>query len=707
MVSTLRQFLAPPVFTGDDEKTRLAALLNSILLITLGVNLALNPALILVLENPVPSLMVDGGLVVLQIGVWFLMRRGQVRLASLLFCLTLWVYVSFVSLTFGGFDSLLPVGYIVLIFVAGILLRRSEIYGFWVLSLVGIAALIYIELNHQLPPPLVPITPMYKGLVIGSILLATAALLGLALGSITEALARARREIAERQRVEQELRVSSAHLRRLTDNMVDMITEIDANVTTRYISPSVERRLGYRPVDMLGRNALELIHPDDLPQVMAALQAANTARVPVQLAYRYRHADGHYLWLESIGTPLLDEAGGLVGAVLGTRDITERWEIEQALQVSEERLRQAVRAANIGIFDHDHLTDAIYWSPEQRNNYGWGADETVTLAAFLAQVYAEDRARIGAAVQRAHNPAGDGLFDVEHRIRHRDGSLRWLSTRSQTFFEGDDNARHPVRTIGAVLDITERKQAEDVIRNLNAELEQRVQERTAQLEAANQELESFSYSVSHDLRAPLRTIDGFSRILLDEHAPQLPAEAQHYLQRIRYGASHMGALIDDLLEFSRLGWQALNLQPVNTASLVRAILNDLRPEQAQRQLELVMGALPDCQADSALFKQVWVNLLSNAFKYTRQRAAARVEIGALTPGDEVVYFVRDNGVGFDMRYADKLFGVFQRLHRMDEFEGTGVGLATVKRIVERHGGRIWAEAEPDRGATFYVALPAR
>ena len=236
-------------------------------------------------------------------------------------------------------------------------------------------------------------------------------------------------------------------------------------------------------------------------------------------------------------------------------------------------------------------------------------------------------------------------------------------------------------------------------------LEQRVIERTAQLEAANRELEAFSYSVSHDLRAPLRAVDGFSQAVLEDFGAQLPEEGRHYLAIIRQGAQKMGALIDDLLAFSRLSRATVNKQKVDTAALAEAALADLGHPTVGRNVELRIGELPLCEGDPALLKQVWINLISNALKYTKNREAAVVEIGCDRTAQGSVYFVRDNGTGFDMRYVHKLFGVFQRLHRAEDYEGTGVGLAIVHRIVQRHGGRVWAEAAVDRGATFYFTLP--
>ena len=293
------------------------------------------------------------------------------------------------------------------------------------------------------------------------------------------------------------------------------------------------------------------------------------------------------------------------------------------------------------------------------------------------------------------------LYEVDYRLRRRDGVYRFFTVRGVPVLNDDGTARE---WVGTCADITDRKRAEAEIRELNTSLEQRVTERTLQLEAANRELEAFSYSVSHDLRAPLRAVDGFSQAVLEDYGGQLPEEGRRYLQTIRAGAQKMGALIDDLLNFSRLNRAPLNKNAVDTGNLVRSVLADLSAEQDGRQIELRIGELPVCAGDRALLRQVWINLLSNALKYTRKREAAVIEVGCEAGAEGDVFFVRDNGTGFDMRYADKLFGVFQRLHRAEEYEGTGVGLAIVQRIIQRHGGRVWTEAAVDRGATFYFTL---
>src|SRR6185295_4342937 len=240
------------------------------------------------------------------------------------------------------------------------------------------------------------------------------------------------------------------------------------------------------------------------------------------------------------------------------------------------------------------------------------------------------------------------------------------------------------------------------VTNHAAELETRVLERTAELEAVNKELSSFSYSVSHDLRAPLRAVDGYARMLEEDYTTRLDDEGRRLLGVIRESAGRMGQLIDDLLNFSRLGRQPMARHSVDTAGLVNDVIQEVR---AQSPAKIEIGDLPQAQGDRALLKQVWVNLIGNALKYSSKRDAARVEIGGQIEGEENIYWVRDNGAGFDPRYAAKLFGVFQRLHSNEEFTGTGVGLAIVQRVVTRHGGRVWAEGRPGEGACFFFSLP--
>ena len=315
---------------------------------------------------------------------------------------------------------------------------------------------------------------------------------------------------------------------------------------------------------------------------------------------------------------------------------------------------------------------------------------------FLDFIMPEDRQRTvdEMELQVKSRPS----MNFENRYMRKDGTPVFLSWTA--FFDKKEGI-----TYATARDITERKLAENEIRALNSELEQRVQERTAQLEVANKELEAFAFSVSHDLRAPLRAIDGFSRALLEDYQDKLDDDGKHFLNMLGQNAVRMAKLIDDILSFSRMGRRDIQGVELDIGKLANEVIDDIRLSAPDRKIQFIVAELPKTQADRDMIRQVLVNLLSNAVKFTRPRAEAVIEVGGTVEANENVYCVKDNGVGFDMNYADKLFGVFQRLHVQNEFEGTGVGLAIVKRIVERHGGRVWAQSTVDEGAAFYFTLP--
>jgi PAS domain S-box-containing protein len=292
-------------------------------------------------------------------------------------------------------------------------------------------------------------------------------------------------------------------------------------------------------------------------------------------------------------------------------------------------------------------------------------------------------------------------FVVEHRVNLPDGEIRWHQWRDRGIFSPDGTLIE-IQSVGR--DISERKQMEEEKQRLNEELEERVRTRTADLEAANRELDSFSYSVSHDLRAPLRAIDGFTTILAREHASSLPAETMAYLQKIRENSRKMGMLIDDLLNFSRMSRQPLNRFLIDPTSVAEEAYDELRAETMGRTVHLEIRNMPVCSADPVLLHQVYSNLISNSLKFTRKKERAEIEIGSFERTGRTVYYVKDNGSGFDMKYAPKVFGVFQRVHDDPSLEGTGVGLAIVERIIHRHNGEIWVESVPGEGTTFFFTL---
>jgi PAS domain S-box-containing protein len=382
-------------------------------------------------------------------------------------------------------------------------------------------------------------------------------------------------------------------------------------------------------------------------------------------------------------------------------EVAERRQVEEALRISSERLQLATRVAHIGIWDWDVVNNELLWETSMYQLYGIReADFGGAYDAWIHTVHPEDNVRTDGAIQAALR--GEREYSAEFRILRPDGSIRYIKAESKTFRDQDGK---PLRMIGTNIDITEQKQAEMEIHRLNQELERRVVERTAQLEAAIYDLENFNYSASHDLRIPLRAIDGFSKILLDEYSLKLDAEGIRLLRVVRDNTKKLAQYIDDMQAFSRTGGMAMEPVEIDMQALVRDVMDELMPAGAGRHIKHEINNLPTVYGDRPMLRWVLVNLLSNAIKFSRKQVTPRISVGATIEANEAIFFVQDNGVGFDMQYADKLFGVFERLHNVNEFEGTGIGLAIVKRIVSRHGGRVWAEGKINEGATIYFSIP--
>jgi PAS domain S-box-containing protein len=371
----------------------------------------------------------------------------------------------------------------------------------------------------------------------------------------------------------------------------------------------------------------------------------------------------------------------------------------EAMRESEEKYRRIVDTAREGIWAIGPDTMTTFVNARMSEMLGYHSEEMIgrPVTDFMFDEDANDH------LTKMESRRQGIAENYERRFRRKDGLAAWALASATPIV---DDAHRFMGSFAMFTDITERKGAETELSAIKDNLEIRVVERTAQLESANEELESFSYSVSHDLRTPLRAIDGFSRILQDDYADKLDDEGKRLLKVVLDNTCRMGRLIDDLLNFSRTSRLEITYSEIDMEKLAHEVLKELQPSVGSVKLQVEIEPIPAAKGDHAMMHQVFVNLLSNAIKYSHTRDLSMIKVGGSIEGDEVIYFVRDNGAGFDMQYADKLFGVFQRLHTTREFEGTGIGLAIVKRIVSRHGGRVWAEGKINEGATFYFALPA-
>lgn len=531
-------------------------------------------------------------------------------------------------------------------------------------------------------------------------------------------------DITQRKRTEEALMRAKQDWERTFDAVPDLIAILDTGHRIVRVNRAMSQALGKESQDLVGQFCYEQMHGTACPPDICPHSRL------------LRDGQGHAAELRELDldlmvtvSPLLDDQGRLLGSVHVARDITARKQGEQALKQAHQELEQRVAARTADLQQTvAQLQEEVMVRLEaeralksERQRFYEVLEMLPAYLVLLTPDYHVPYAN-RCFVERFGESGGLRCFEYlfgrtepcevceTYKVFKTNAPQRWEWTgpdgRNYDIYDfpfTDVDGSPLIMEMG--IDITERKRAEEEVRKLNEELEARVRERTAQLEAANQELEAFSYSVSHDLKAPIRAIDGFSRILMLEHATQLDAEALRLLEVIRHNTDFMAHLIDDLLALSRLGRHELRKAWIDLAAMSANAFKELKAQAPGRHLDLALKELPPAFGDPSLLNQVMVNLLTNACKYSKFEETASIEVGGWPAAGENVYYVKDNGVGFDMRFGNKLFRVFQRLHGGSDFEGTGVGLAIVQRILQRHGGRVWAEGKVGEGATFFFALP--
>lgn len=510
-------------------------------------------------------------------------------------------------------------------------------------------------------------------------------------------------DITEQMRTAQALQASEQRFRDYADMAADWFWEQDAEFRFTHMSGGVFNKGGFRVADSLGKTRWEL----PIEGIDAARWAEHRAllerhEVFHDFAYTIRAAEGSMHWYSISGKPVFDEAGGFAGYRGVGHDITERVVSREKLEKTQRWLEQAIRAGRIGLWERDADTWAFGITDNWKSLFGYAEDEIGNSAGdFDRLVHPDDLERIHAVARAyAENPQGD--YENRFRVRHKNGAWRWVLSRGNML---TDAATERCIWVGCHIDVTEQMQAEQKIADLAAMLEMRVTARTAKLEEANRELDAFNFSVSHDLRTPLRAIEGFSRALQEDYRERLDAAGRDYLQRIGTATARMGELIEALYELSRLSRAPLQLRPVDLSALARELVAELREQDPRRRVDIEIADTPPVEGDARLLRSVLANLLGNAWKFTAKAAPARIAFKAQCDEEGcMVYSVVDNGVGFDMQFADKLFRMFHRLHRDEEFAGQGVGLTTVQRVITRHGGSVWGDGEKDRGAIFCFTL---
>ncbi len=508
-----------------------------------------------------------------------------------------------------------------------------------------------------------------------------------AFDTMTEALAS---DIARREEMGKALQETAETSRAILNATTESVYLMDASLNILVLNETAAQRLGIRSDEAVGKNALDLI-----PRDVARSRKEHFDKVRTTKKIDTFEDTRENIVFEHVIYPIFDSAGNVIRFVVFSRDITERRKTEALRQSSayHRSLLEASLDPLVAIDANGKITD-VNAATEKVT----GHSRQDLIGTDFSDYFTEpDKARAG--YQQVFREGS--VMDYSLEIRHCDGHTTPVLYNAAVY---RDAAGSVIGVFAAARDITDRKKAEEEIRTLNRELEARVIERTAQLENSNRELEAFAYSVSHDLRSPLRSIEGFSLALLEDYSGKLDERGRDYLTRVRNATVRMGHLIDDLLKLSRVTRSEMNRERINLSSMVRTIAESLRKQHPDHPAEFIIADGLAAHGDERLLTVALENLISNAWKFSEKSSQIVIQFGILEKNGEPAFFVKDNGVGFDMHYAGKLFNPFQRLHRTDEFPGTGIGLATVKRIISRHGGQVWIESEEGKGTTVYFTL---
>ncbi len=508
------------------------------------------------------------------------------------------------------------------------------------------------------------------------------------------------RDVTAQKQAEERLQNSEKRFRALIENNKEGLALSDRERRFIYISPSVVNIMGYTAAEMVGSTAQDLYHPDDKAAINdLVMQIIDGRQLFATTQVRMRHKDGNYRWIELMLSNQFDDPA-IQAMVTNFRDITVRVQATEALAHSEQRFKYLIEKNQDIIALSGSDGNISYMSPSVVEVLGYRPEELVGTSALELMHPEELPANIGHLTWCNENP-GKAMFMIL-RLRHKNGSWLWMEASSISHL--DSPAVNAI--VSNLRDITERKKIQDELFELNRSLEEKVKERTEQLEESNRALESFSSLAAHDLQSPLRVLAGYVSLLRREYEQELPTDAHTLMDVIVKQTGRMKQLITDLLAFSRASHAALDREPADLTHMVQEKVDEqLMALTGQPMPEIVLHDLGTSNCDAGLMREVWANLVSNAIKYSNKSEKPRVEIGVRHSDEGAVYYISDNGVGFDIKAAEKMFQLFQRMHSSSDFEGTGLGLALVKNIVNKHGGRIWAESAPGQGATFLFTLP--